>query len=707
MMITTFHSITALFLLLIIATVAAEVDIANCGQLTCEHGANCIEDAPDYSDHQLPDGSFFEIHSGNNAAHCACPVGFTGLSCDAGYKSCDGSTHKCYNGGECILGLLDIYDNEQLYCNCDRAQDDDGSRYVGKYCEQKSMTYCDLEDTARFCLNAGDCNTKYPDVGKSCNCADGFEGPHCEYVVDTVPACDLDCQNGGHCTLGIPRDGDIDTNLDYWNVQNNANDSKQYCKCEEGFHGQFCEVSSEPCGEGLCFHGALCILSVLNNPDSRQCDCRFSNTADKSYAGLSCQYEATQYCDNEADGLNGNLFCVNDGTCQQDAYKGCVCSEGYRGFSCEFYLVDPANDGNSTSPLPDDGEDTANGGNSTSPLPDDVEGTAYSGNSDSPPPDNVEDTTCTLDCNGQGTCRDGIKQKPSDEIVGAAEHLIDDEALSSELFEHCVCKTGFTGLQCEHKAEKCPGGDYHCFHGSECYTFEDEQKCDCSTANSTELGTSVFAGEQCQHPATQICTKGGEKSNLPSEGLSFCVNHGTCKSIVEEGMPHPGCTCTESKWTGPHCEIKIAQKEETVPAPVPAPAPLIKDDDDKSGSEVFSAILLSGAVLVVAAVILYALKTCCKSSTKQERIMEKKWGSNRNLGGYRDEPINSVNLSPQRESDTIQFHASSSRDPFASHLAPLPLLPLNAAMAQDNGPQVFLGPPQDEDGHVLHSVEII
>jgi hypothetical protein len=298
--------------------------------------------------------------------------------------------------------------------------------------------------------------------------------------------------------LGTPPEND----KDYWNVDGMAMDRKQYCKCEAGFHGFYCEISSGACGnEGeLCFHDSKCIQSVVNGKTLHHCDCRDATTETASYAGRYCQYKATSYCDKGDGELNGHLFCVNGGTCQEDAYLGCICPEGFRGFSCEYYVGDDSNDPGK------------------------------------PPLDDVEDTVCSLDCNGRGSCRDDIKDKPTDEVVGSAEHLTEDAALSSEAFEHCVCQAGWTGLQCDVKATKCGGGGYHCFQGSECYTAGNEQKCDCSTANSTELGTAHFAGEQCEHPASEICTEDGKTNHYnPSKELSFCVNYGICKAEVKEG----------------------------------------------------------------------------------------------------------------------------------------------------------------------------
>jgi hypothetical protein len=54
-----------------------------------------------------------------------------------------------------------------------------------------------------------------------------------------------------------------------------------------------------------------------------------------------------------------------------------------------------------------------------------------------------------------------------------------------------------------------------------------------------------------------------------------------------------------------------------------------------------------------------------------------------------------MNIAPHRESFT-DYRVKSSSDPIASAIALLP-----------GAPEVYIGPPRDEDGHELHNVEII
>ena len=97
--------------------------------------------------------------------------------CDKRYETCSNQNgHECYNGGECILGLQDKYENEQLFCDCSNANGN-----VGKYCETPFERKCnnpwkdsdgnnddDDDDEGEdegdhiFCVNGGECNPDFP-----------------------------------------------------------------------------------------------------------------------------------------------------------------------------------------------------------------------------------------------------------------------------------------------------------------------------------------------------------------------------------------------------------------------------------------------------------------------------------------------------------------------------------------------------------------
>ena len=76
---------------------AAEV---TCGkgrdQIVCRNGSICIEDRPpNFSNFQLDDGSYHDIHTTNSAFHCECPAEFTGIDCSVPVDTCFSSKHYC------------------------------------------------------------------------------------------------------------------------------------------------------------------------------------------------------------------------------------------------------------------------------------------------------------------------------------------------------------------------------------------------------------------------------------------------------------------------------------------------------------------------------------------------------------------------------------------------------------------------------------
>lgn len=109
----------------------------------------------------------------------------------------------------------------------------------------------------------------------------------------------------------------------------------------------------------------------------------------------------------------------------------------------------------------------------------------------------------------------------------------------SEDFEHCVCPSGFAGLQCEYKVDVCPGGEHICLNGGECDLFSNGAgsttafRCDCSSAKAHG---SRFAGEFCEMESTEYCTVDRKR---PQSGLgqdAFCTNQGACLKLVQHGQ---------------------------------------------------------------------------------------------------------------------------------------------------------------------------
>lgn len=102
--------------------------------LNCNHDASCIRGVANFTVHlnipvnnTLVNADFLATSQIDNQ-HCSCPIGWTGVTCEVKYESCD-QHHPCFHGGQCILGLNDRFGNDQLFCNCDNAVDLDGNNY--------------------------------------------------------------------------------------------------------------------------------------------------------------------------------------------------------------------------------------------------------------------------------------------------------------------------------------------------------------------------------------------------------------------------------------------------------------------------------------------------------------------------------------------------------------------------------------------------
>jgi hypothetical protein len=303
--------------------------------------------------------------------------------------------------------------------------------------------------------------------GEPCVCSEDHSGPHCEFThgnnvtvvtengsgfsdnwksnktVSTSNSCTLQCKNGGTCVIGKNPNA-TNEYMRYWDDNTPEN---MYCSCPDTHDGPLCEIERAQCGENFCYYGSECKEEFTEGKTFHHCDCTKTSTPG-FFAGRFCQYKATEYCSNDP-GLNGHLFCVNQGTCRANPYEGCDCPTGYVGFSCEFHSEDPVDS----------------------------------------------------------------------DIISVVQKEKDEE-----------------------KEVSCEGGQLLCSNGSKCVNEGEEWRCDCESADS-ELA-SFFAGRNCEHPVNDICTEGFQKDSissvtisnpLPGTPLSFCVNGGRCKKIVQPG----------------------------------------------------------------------------------------------------------------------------------------------------------------------------
>jgi hypothetical protein len=194
-----------------------------------------------------------------------------------------------------------------------------------------------------------------------CECADGFTGPICEFLVEHEAPhteCTLECHNHGVCrkgakdlsllkTLGVNRmDGLGET----------YSENFEHCVCPPGYVGLTCEHKMDVCpgGNQVCMNGAQCIpeTSILGYALTFGCDCSKARDPLHKFSGASCEYVSSEFCTVDGTkplkGVGENAFCTNGGKCRRKVehgvpHAGCECEGGFGGDNCEIkdaYPVD-------------------------------------------------------------------------------------------------------------------------------------------------------------------------------------------------------------------------------------------------------------------------------------------------------------------------------------------------------------------------------
>jgi len=304
--------------------------------LTCSNGGVCKNGAKDYTnlsnslqEHFEPDVQY--------DTHCICPTGFTGRQCEIDISIC--GSGSCLNGGVCTDGGV---------CDCTDASKmmEDGTvlAFAGSSCESQVTSFCTVpsgfDQMSHFCTNDGKCAEDY---WGACECGADHIGPRCEFTVQNLQVCDLQCQNGGTCFFGdgLPssKANNVDDASSAMIAQTspaNGND-KMHCKCPDGYFGNLCNV--KVCGdyEHFCLNTGTC----LKSNDSYTCKCA-GNTTDTVFAGANCNYAATTFC--EGPGASLDSFCTNQGICKSIVevvgnHPGCECAEEFTGSYCEVSTI--------------------------------------------------------------------------------------------------------------------------------------------------------------------------------------------------------------------------------------------------------------------------------------------------------------------------------------------------------------------------------
>jgi len=534
------------------------------GELTCKHDGVCQTNGEaNYgivSDFEyLSPIKWLETTSTDRGEYCLCPTGYVGVNCKHSYEICDQDTgFACFHGGKCVeIGAANF--ERRWACDCSETTwAGEPEFFAGRHCEYRSTEACrkrddGLEERRWFCVNQGECHDEATEVLKKCKCVDDWFGPHCEFHKnkgqplgegETPQAgsayekfrpseCTLSCRNGGKCIFGIKDYGDHE-DMEESSISGNPNFAKHeggmHCVCPDGYTGLICQIPAEKCGNELyCYNGAECNRAVNSDGTSRSfCNCATaaSNNNDKSFAGMGCQHQSGVFCDPNASMRKDQAFCVNGGTCWEEANKdstvlGCQCKEPWTGQHCELHKEE-------------DSQEAVQ---------------KWMGQMD-----------CTIECQNGGRCSFGVKD------YGKLAKLNAPFRTHLE-FEHCVCPEGFTGVDCSVPVQHCPNSRQACFYGSECIQvgyLKEELKgdfmCHCEKGRTPNAGGEEaparmpVAGRYCEHYATEVCSEDGESAGN-WDWHSFCTNGGKCRKNVKANEDHAGCDCPE-QWEGEFCELK-------------------------------------------------------------------------------------------------------------------------------------------------------
>jgi len=121
--------------------------------------------------------------------YCACPPGFSGMQCELKMELCPNDQHECFNGQACAKERSMNGEN-WWRCECDMDESRLDADYALKYCDKVGTTFCGHNpndfgfDGTSYCKNGGSCNEKVEGQKHiGCTCKEGYEGSHCEIVI--------------------------------------------------------------------------------------------------------------------------------------------------------------------------------------------------------------------------------------------------------------------------------------------------------------------------------------------------------------------------------------------------------------------------------------------------------------------------------------------------------------------------------------------
>lgn len=169
-------------------------------------------------------------------------------------------------------------------------------------------------------------------------------------VYAVLKECNLQCDNGGVCSLQ-PLNAHPSNSVHAKEQQHSKSQIEQaptdghlaeFCLCPPSYTGLTCSEPTNSMNE--CYHyqgnhrckgGGFCRPLYTSTYDLEvmkeqiwKCDCLVADNV-SNFAGAMCRDPSTEYCDQE-----GNSFCTNGGTCENNLVEYDVVNQMYHNHRC-------------------------------------------------------------------------------------------------------------------------------------------------------------------------------------------------------------------------------------------------------------------------------------------------------------------------------------------------------------------------------------
>ncbi|XP_052071119.1 uncharacterized protein LOC127709553 [Mytilus californianus] len=282
--------------------------------------------------------------------------------------------------------------------------------FKGRTCTD--LLFCDYNDSP--CQNGATC---FNEVGGfRCNCKPGYTGSLCQHNIDDCPSVNP-CLNGGKCK----------------DILNGHE-----CDCPKGYTGSICQNNKPDCYSGACSNRGTCIDGV----NTYSCQCF------DGFTGSNCSTNIDDCAINP---------CLHGGKCQdgQNDFL-CTCPTGWTGKRCENII----NLCEMKSPCPSSANCTYLFNDYYCRCPEKTYGNYC---------ENSLDTCRDVNpCINEGKC-DNAALPNCDYYTGKGCHTLINHCVEKDKCKNggtcqtladgvgfkCICKSGFTGVNCETNIDDC------------------------------------------------------------------------------------------------------------------------------------------------------------------------------------------------------------------------------------------------------------